>query len=109
MVNGLELNADRTTKSTGTVVATGPAIPAGSTDLYLRIQADITPAFGTNTQRQATFWYSTDGSSYKQLGPSFGLANTWQFFTGFRYGVFNFATSALGGSVTVKSFEMQKI
>jgi beta-xylosidase len=109
MVNGLALNDDRSTKSTGTVAATGPTVPAGTTDLWLRVQSDITPAFGTNTARQTTFWYSTDGQSFKQLGPAFNMANTWQFFTGYRYGVFNFATEKLGGAVTVKSFEMKNV
>jgi beta-xylosidase len=106
MVNNLNLNTDWTTKSTGTVAATASN---SATNIWLRIQADITPAFGTSTARQATFWYSTDGTSFKQLGPSFGLTNTWQFFTGYRFGVFNFATKALGGEVGVKSFEMKLI
>ncbi|EOA83411.1 hypothetical protein ACJQWK_00084 [Exserohilum turcicum] len=109
MVNGLALNTDWTTKSTGTVAATGPSLGSSVTDLWLQIRADITPAFGTNTARQNTFWYSTDGKTFIQLGPAFGMANTWQFFTGYRFGAFNFATSQLGGSVTVKSFDMQLI
>jgi beta-xylosidase len=109
MVNNLNLNTDWTTKSTGTVAATGPTLAASTTDLYLRIQADITPAFGTNTARQATFWYSTDGTTFTQLGGGFGLTNTWQFFTGYRFGVFNFATKALGGEITAKSFELKSL
>ncbi|KAL5118689.1 hypothetical protein ACEQ8H_003366 [Pleosporales sp. CAS-2024a] len=109
MVNNLALNTDWTTKSTGTIAATGPTLDATTTDLYLRIQADITPAFGTNTARQATFWYSTDGKTFTQLGSSFGLTNTWEFFTGYRFGVFNFATKALGGQITAKSFELKRL
>jgi hypothetical protein len=37
------------------------------------------------------------------------MANTWQFFTGYRFGVFNFATTKLGGEVTVKSFELKLV
>jgi beta-xylosidase len=110
MVNNLNLNTDWTTKSTGTVVATGPALAATTTDLYLRIESDITPAFSaTNAVRQTTFWYSTDGKTFKQLGPAFSMSNTWQFFTGYRFGVFNLATKALGGEVLVKSFEMKSL
>jgi beta-xylosidase len=109
MVNNLSLNTDWTTKSTGTVAATGPTLAASTTDLYLRIQADITPAFGTSTSRTATFSYSTDGKTFTQLGGAFALTNTWQFFTGYRYGVFNFATKALGGEITAKSFEMKTV
>lgn len=106
-VNNLSLDQANgwATKSTGTVAASGPTLT--SNEIWLRVQADITPAFGTNTQRQATFWYSTDGRNFNQLGGGFGMVNSWQFFTGYRYGVFNFATKGLGGQVMVKSFEMQ--
>jgi beta-xylosidase len=110
MVNNLNMNSDWTTKSVGTVVATGPALAATTKDLYLRIESDITPAFSaTNAVRQTTFWYSTDGKTFKQLGPAFSMSNTWQFFTGYRFGVFSFATKALGGEVLVKSFEMKML
>jgi beta-xylosidase len=106
MVNNLNMNTDWSTKSTGTVAATSSNT---ATDLWLRIESDITPAFGTSTMRTSTFWYSTDGTSFKQLGPAFGMTNTWQFFTGYRFGVFNFATKALGGEVGVKSFELKAL
>jgi beta-xylosidase len=107
MVNKLNMNSDWSTNSTGSVAATGPAIAASSTDLWLRIESDITPAFGTTTSRTSTFWYSTDGKAFTQLGAAFPMTNTWQFFTGYRFGVFNFAAKALGGEVVVKSFELQ--
>ena len=37
-------------------------------------------------------------------GRAFTLTNDWQFFMGYRFGVFNYATSTLGGSVTVNQF-----
>lgn len=107
MVNNLNLNTDWTTKSTGTVAATGPNV--SGTEVWLRVKADITPAFSGGATRQATFWYSNDGNTWTQLGGNFGLTNTWQFFTGYRFGVFNFATKALGGQVTVKSFSLDSI
>jgi beta-xylosidase len=109
-VNGLSLdqNNNWVTKSAGNVAATGPTLAAGTTDLYLRVQADITPAFsGTSVQRTTTFSYSTDGNTYTTLGSPFPMTNAWQFFTGYRYAVFNFATKALGGQIGVKSFTMQ--
>jgi len=108
MVNNLSLNSDWSTKSTGTIAATGPTLASGVTDVWLRVQADITPAFSGGATRQTTFWYSTDGNNFQQLGPAFGMTNTWQFFTGYRFAVFNHATKALGGQITVKSFTMQK-
>ncbi|KAF2683358.1 glycoside hydrolase family 43 protein [Lentithecium fluviatile CBS 122367] len=109
MVNNLNLDANWATNTTGTVAAAGPTIDSGTTDLWLRVQADITPAFGTSTQRTTTFWYSTDGSKWSQLGPAFPMTNAWQFFTGYRFAVFNFATKALGGEVAVKGFTMAKL
>jgi len=106
-VNNLSLDSSWKTKSTGSVAASSN-LASGVTEVWLRVQADITPAFGTSTQRQTTFWYSTDGSKFTQLGGGFGMINDWQFFTGFRYAAFNFATKSLGGSVTLKSFTMDK-
>ncbi|KAK4642701.1 hypothetical protein QC761_510430 [Podospora bellae-mahoneyi] len=95
-----------TTSSTGRVAATGPSITG---EIWFRIQADITPAFGTDTGRQVIFSYSTDGRIFTNLGPAFAMSNSWRYFTGYRYGVFNFATKALGGEVKVKSFAMEMV
>ncbi|KAF2869644.1 arabinoxylan hydrolase [Massariosphaeria phaeospora] len=109
-VTNVTLNSNWATQSTGTVAATGPALSSGTTDVWLRVQADITPAFsGTAVQRTATFWYSVDGSRFVQLGNAFPMTNSYTFFTGYRFGVFNFATKALGGRVVVKSFSMQLV
>jgi hypothetical protein len=40
------------------------------------------------------------------LGPAFTLNNAWQFFMGYRFAVFNYATQALGGAVTVRRFDL---
>ncbi|KAK4196117.1 family 43 putative glycoside hydrolase [Triangularia verruculosa] len=107
MVNNLNLvEGSWTTSSTGSVVATGPSVTG---EIWLRIQADITPAFGTNTGRQAIFSYSTDGRTFTTLGPAFAMSNSWRYFTGYRFGVFNFATKALGGEIKVKSFAMELV
>jgi beta-xylosidase len=109
MVNNLSLDSTWKTVATGTVAATGPTLAASATSLWLQIRSDITPAFGTNTARTSTFWYSTDGTNFTQLGAAFPMTNTWQFFTGYRFGTFNFATKALGGVVGVKSFELKTL
>ncbi|KAF2643578.1 Arabinanase/levansucrase/invertase [Massarina eburnea CBS 473.64] len=111
MANNLQLDSTNgwSTKSNGTVVATGPTISVNTTDIWLRINADVTPAFGLSEMRQATFWYSLDGDNFTELGPSFSLSNDWHFFSGYRFGVFNFATKALGGQVTVGSFTLAAI
>lgn len=109
-VNGLTMDGNWKTSSKGSVAATGMVLPAGN-DVWLRVVADVTPAFNGGTPGGATFWYSTDGveGSFKQLGPSFAFDNTWQFFMAYRYAVFNHATKALGGSILVKSFTLEEV
>ena len=110
MVNNLSLTSTWATNSPGTIAATGPTLASGSTDVWLRVTADITPAFsGTSAVRTSTFAYSLDGKTFTQLGPALSMTNSYTFFTGYRYGVFNHATKALGGEVSVKSFTMQLV
>ncbi|KAH7145541.1 glycosyl hydrolase, partial [Dactylonectria estremocensis] len=98
LVTGVDLNTDWTTNSTGTVVERKSDI--ASRQLYLRVMADIQPGAAGN----AIFAYSSDGEVFETIGPAFGLHNSWEFFMGYRYAIFNFATKALGGSVHVRSF-----
>ena len=97
MVNGLTMDGSWNTTGTGSVAA---AATVSGGRLWLRATADIRPGSG----RQARFSYSTDGVNFTALGPAFTLNNAWQFFMGYRYGVFNYATRSLGGAVTVRSF-----
>ncbi|GGN07623.1 xylosidase [Lentzea pudingi] len=99
MVNGLTMDGNWNTTGTGAEVAS--ATLAG-TRIWLRANADIRPGSG----RQARFSYSTDGVNFTSLGTGFTLKNEWQFFMGYRFGIFNHATQALGGSVTVPRFEL---
>ena len=96
-VDGLTMNEDWQTSSTGTVRDT-QEVSSGT--ILLRLVADIAPAGSHQTQ----FYYSTDGGSFSQLGDSFSMKTDWQFFLGYRYGIFEFATQDLGGSVDVISF-----
>jgi beta-xylosidase len=99
MTNGLTMGSGWVTTGTGSEAA-GTAVSGGR--IWLRARADVRPGSG----RQATFSYSTDGSNFTPLGPAFTLNNAWQFYPGYRYAMFNYATQALGGAVTVKRFEM---
>ncbi|KAK3296403.1 arabinoxylan hydrolase [Chaetomium fimeti] len=98
-----------TTASTGRTAETGPTV-SDTADVWFRIEADITPAFGTNTERTTSFAYSVDGgNTFVKLGPALKMTNAWNYFTGYRFGVFNFGTKDLGGEVTVKSFQMEPL
>ena len=99
MTNGLTMNSSWQTTGTGTEAASAN-ISGGK--LWLRVNADIRPGSG----RQARFSYSTDGSTFVSLGPAFTLNNAWQFFMGYRFGIFNYATRSLGCEVTVRRFDL---
>jgi beta-xylosidase len=99
MTNGLTMDSSWNTTSTGSEQASAP-ISGGR--IWLRVNADIRPGSG----RQARFSYSTDGTSFTSLGPAFTLNNAWQFFMGYRYAIFNYATQSLGGAVTVRRFDL---
>ncbi|KAJ7824552.1 family 43 glycosyl hydrolase [Mycena olivaceomarginata] len=97
MVNGINMNADWTTNATGTIAFSTPITVK---KVWLRLSADIAPG----DPHTATFSYSTDGTTFTTVGPTFTMENNWMFFMGYRYGIFNYATTALGGSVHVTSF-----
>ncbi|AQZ70285.1 glycoside hydrolase [[Actinomadura] parvosata subsp. kistnae] len=99
MTNGLTMNGSWQTTGTGTEAA-GANISGGR--IWLRVNADIRPGSG----RTARFSYSTDGTTFVSLGPAFTLNNAWQFFMGYRFGIFNYATQSLGGAVTVRRFDL---
>ncbi|GAA0956780.1 hypothetical protein GCM10009558_074960 [Virgisporangium aurantiacum] len=101
MTNGLTMNSSWGTTGTGTEIAS-TAVSGGR--IWLRATADIRPGSG----RQARFSYSTDGITFVSLGNALTLDNTWQFFMGYRYAMFNYATQALGGAVTVRAFTQEK-
>ncbi|CAH0023930.1 unnamed protein product [Clonostachys rhizophaga] len=85
------------------------AVASGEGDIWLRVTADVHPTFGVTPEKgnnPAWFEYSTDGVEFKQLGSEWQLHNRWQFFMAFRFAVFNFAESALGGSLLVKEFAL---
>ncbi|WP_197039010.1 RICIN domain-containing protein [Herbidospora cretacea] len=99
MTNGLTMNSSWATTGTGSEQA-GANISGGK--IWLRVNADIRPGSG----RTARFSYSTDGTNFTTLGPAFTLNNAWQFFMGYRFGIFNYATQSLGGAVTVNRFDL---
>ena len=88
------------TISTGTISASQP-VSVGK--IWLRLSMD---ARG-NGDNLAKFYYSTDGLTFQQLGGTLTLDNTFYYFIGYRYAIFNFATKALGGSIKVISFDSE--
>ncbi|KAI2470949.1 glycoside hydrolase family 43 protein [Annulohypoxylon bovei var. microspora] len=87
------------TTSNGTIVATETKIPASKT-LWLRASLDAR-ASGSYA---ANFSYSTGGQEFTQLGKPYTMYTNWSYFMGYRFGIFNYATKELGGSVRALSF-----
>ncbi len=99
MVDGLSMDGSWNTTSTGTEVESQPL--SGDT-VWLRLDVDIRPGSG----RQGSFSFSTDGTSFTPIGRAYTMNTSWEFFMGYRFGIFNYATRALGGAVTVRSFDL---
>lgn len=97
MVHNMTQSQDTwATTSNGTFGAT--ALITGK-KAWFRVSMD-SRAIGTG---QASFSYSTDGAAFTQLG-SYAMDKSFQLFVGYRFGIFNYAAKALGGSVAVSSF-----
>ncbi len=101
VVQDITMDQKWQTVSKGQEIASAP-LSAGL--VWLRAAADIRPGAG----RTAHFSYSTDGKNFKPLGTPFILNDHWQFFMGYRFGIFNYATKALGGAVNVRSFALTR-
>jgi beta-xylosidase len=99
MINNLTMDSDWNTVNTGAVVA---GVTLTATKVWLRASADI----HSGSAQQAKFSYSLDGNTFNSIGSAFTMNSDWEFFMGYRFGIFNYATLALGGYVTVSSFTM---
>lgn len=99
MENNLKLDQHWSTATFGTEIE---SISVTGGKIWLRGAVDIRP--GKN--RTSKFFYSTDGSTFRPIGTPFVLSTDWRFFMGYRYGIFNYSTKSLGGTVNVGSFTM---
>ncbi|KAG8782895.1 hypothetical protein FRC20_002708 [Serendipita sp. 405] len=98
MVTGINMDSSWNTIANGT---TSASLPISGGTIYLRITADIRPNVA-----QSIFYYSTDGRSWSSIGSALAMTTTWEFFMGYRFAIFNYATSSLGGKVTVPWFQL---
>ncbi|HSC66262.1 MAG TPA: hypothetical protein VLC79_01115 [Cellvibrio sp.] len=99
---GATLDSSWNTSSIGTESASAN-ISGGK--IWLRVDADVRTTSGGGSAR---FYYSTNGVQFTQLGGAFTMKREWQYFLGYRFGIFNYATQSLGGSVRINSFDLSK-
>ncbi|KAH7399740.1 glycosyl hydrolase family 43 protein [Cadophora sp. MPI-SDFR-AT-0126] len=98
-VDGLLQNkTDWSTISNGTIVDTVDI--SSSRKVWLKTNIDAR-ADGT---KLATYEYSLNGTAWVKMKGSAALSTGWEIFMGYRFGIFNFASIALGGSVKILSF-----
>lgn len=69
--------------------------------VWLRAYADVRPG----PDRKGSFAYSLDDVVFNAMEGNVTLNANPFYFTGYRWGLFNYATSELGGSVVFSSFE----
>jgi len=94
--------SDWSTSGMGTEVASANL---SDSKVWLRVEANVRTDNGGGNAR---FSYSTNGTDFTALGNTFTMTKDWQYFLGYRFAIFNYATSALGGSVKAVSFEVTK-
>jgi beta-xylosidase len=102
MVSGMTLNETnfQQTSSLGNVT---DSLKISETKIWLRGSLDAR-AVG---DKQGYFSYSFDGTHYHPFGGNFTMRSEWNFFMGERWGIFNYATKQLGGSIHVSSFTQE--
>lgn len=98
------LGAGWETISEGSVSARA-SLPGNATEVWLRLDADVAPA-GTHL---GLFSWSHDGVEFEGLGQGYVMNTTYFFFIGYRFGIFNFATDQVGGSVVVREWETETV
>jgi beta-xylosidase len=97
--DGISMDRHWNTESVGQERA---SVPISGGKVWLRVAADIRPG----ASRTAVFSYSNDGTNFKTVAPPFVMNDTWYFFMGYRFGIFNYATEKLGGEIVVSSFAL---
>jgi beta-xylosidase len=86
----------------GTTVE-GEVIPVGQKQVFLKATCDF-----TNKTDKGYFSYSFDGKNWKAIGPPLQMAYTLPHFMGYRFGLFNYATQQVGGTVDFDFFNIRQ-
>jgi beta-xylosidase len=76
-------------------------IPLSSNTVYLKAACDFRKRADT-----ARFYYSLDGKEWTAIGTSLLMPYTLPHFMGYRFGLYNYATSEAGGYVDFEYFNI---
>jgi beta-xylosidase len=77
-------------------------VPLNQKTVFLKASCDF-----TNRTDTAHFYYSLDGKSWTPIGSKLKMAYTIPQFIGYRFGLFNYATKAIGGSADFDFFRIE--
>ena len=86
--------------SSGTMTEVASA-PLTQNTVYLRVDCNF-----ANQTDKATFYYSTNGTSWTALGNTLQMSFDLTHFVGYRFALFNYATKTAGGSVDFDYFKI---
>ena len=78
-------------------------IPLKGNQVYFKAVCDY-----TNMKDQARFYYSLDGGTWESIGEPLQMRYTLTHFMGYRFGLFNYASDMVGGSVDFDYFHISK-
>jgi hypothetical protein len=84
--------------------------PLANSRVWLRVTVDMRAACFAgekDTMRNSTLAYSYDGENFERLGPDYALTKSMAGYVGYRFGLFNFATRALGGEISVSHCDLE--
>ena len=99
-------NEDNTARGRDATQTRMAQVAFNSDRVYLKINFRFRGATGNNTET-ATFAYSLDGTDWHDIGPDLNLRYTLSHFTGYRFGLFNYATKEIGGFADFDFFHVK--
>lgn len=79
------------------------SVPLGQNTVHLRIDMDF-----TSRTDKATFYYSLDGTSWTAIGNTLQMSYTLPHFMGYRFALFQMATTTAGGYADFGHFKIGK-
>ena len=81
-------------------------------EIYLKVDFlfNTVDASGSSSYNidKANFYYSYDGTSWTKIGKELGMVYSLKLFTGYRSGIYSYATKTTGGYADIDSFDYER-
>ncbi len=86
--------------------------PCTQSTVYLKVEFRFatvgSDGSASNNIDKANFYYSYDGSSWTKLGSELSMSYNLKLFTGYRSGIYSYATKTTGGYADIDSFTYER-